>query len=143
VIADPNAVHDSIPFYPGAILDGAPALPPGLGRAEDADDFQYDRRYFSEGGSASQQSVLNYFAEELPNEGWEVEDPVESDVAEIDALCPDMSIADATAGTPIGLIHCAGYTKDDVRMVLIVAFPLGLNPSSPQGISYHVHLEAK
>jgi hypothetical protein len=142
-VEDPNAIFDAFPLYPGTDLDGAPAPPAGL-VGGDIHHFDDDRRFFVAGPNPTQGSVLAFYSEEVPQLGWEVEDPVKPRIEEMKNYCPKMALSDATAGTPLGsFVTCLGFVKDDVRMIISVPIQLQLNPIAAQGVSYHVHLEPR
>ncbi len=143
--ADLRPILDTLPVFPGAAIDGPNngANAPALLVQGDIEHFSNSRRMFVASATTTQTQVLDFFREEVPKLGWELEDPPDPNTPEMAGYCatpPPITVE----GTPIEqgrIVTCLGYTKDDVRLIVSAPIQLQLNPISTQGASYHLFLE--
>ena len=125
-------VRDALPVFPGASLASTGTAPPGLLNGKPA-QFTVDQQYFIAGFEITREDVLAFYRQELPKQGWKETDPkTASKNAYMDGYC---------SASP--WISCVSFVTDAVGLIISAPMPLGLNPITATGSSFHIHLEAR
>jgi hypothetical protein len=127
---DLTPVRDSLPVIPGSVINLEGGPPAGLVKG-DLEVFKYDRRYFAGGHQVTREQLLDFYKEEMPKQGWELEEPTTSRYEEFRNYCNAQ------------FISCLGYVKEGARVIVSAPIQLSLNPIAPEGANYHLHVEER
>jgi hypothetical protein len=130
--ADLVAARDTILVYPLAEPRGTGHAPPGFYEISHPEDFAADATYFVPTADI-RDTILAWFKENLPAQGWTVEDPtVPSKDEQMASYCSSPAYA-----------SCASFVRGDVRAIIGAPLTLSFNAVERLGTPYHVHLEHK